>query len=370
MVGADAGEAQDEGGLPLGVCDGGDAPVLERAAQNLSHLSDAIVTLHDPVVGAVDEDLRPLRARVVSLAKKLSPQIDEVCVALQNQGMLDGDRKNTLADLLESLRFVAVALEQSLAWNYGFRITVERAPDDVADDWNRHHHTIRRVALMLRRWASVMTELDAAEGPRAVGQTEEPHAQTVDRTRYSWIDEGDTYRIVFNGKVAVMKRSKGLDLYLELLSRPNPEEPISSLQLEGADCTILAAASGHFDEKVLDRQGEQLLHARVGQLEADRESASDPAAAMVIREQIDEIKSALRKSRGFGGRGEHIGRQPPERQAYKRIQSAMQGARSRMRDPQIELEALADHLERSVSGGLTWAYRPDCPVPDWGFAKS
>jgi len=137
-----------------------DAEALLVFAKQADILTVAIDRLHNEGEGPDDRVLHSTRELVIRLASDLLNHVGGLRDALSRQDLLTGDRKDALANLSQSLDFIAAVLRGSQANNWGYRITEDRAPHEVVKEWNGHWHTVRHTVINMKHWAEGMAGND------------------------------------------------------------------------------------------------------------------------------------------------------------------------------------------------------------------
>jgi len=135
-----------------------DVEVLQDFATGIESLTAAIDMLHDEGEGPHDRTLHNPRELVIRSAGTLQKQVGGLRDTLSRQKILTGERKDTLANLSQSLDFIASVLRSSLANGWGYRITEEAVQQEVVKEWNGHWRNIRRSATTMQHWTEGMAE--------------------------------------------------------------------------------------------------------------------------------------------------------------------------------------------------------------------
>jgi hypothetical protein len=189
--------------------------------------------------------------------------------------------------------------------------------------------------------------------------------------------EGDFWRIRYQGQVAHLKATRGLQCLACLLRRPGQECHV--MELVGR-CTGQPAGTVKFTESDLGLRGVvpceacQLLDPRtkaqyarrVQELKAElelAESFNDPGRAAGAREEISLIMEQLASAVGLNGRDRRPGSAAERARSAvsKRIKEAIQRIKE-------EMPALGHHLEARISTGYFCSYQPHPEYPvDWRF---
>ena len=178
--------------------------------------------------------------------------------------------------------------------------------------------------------------------------------------------EGELWRIEYQGQVIMLRHSRGLALLAHLVRSPG--RPIHVRDLDamtpsgGSALPRPEATDGDFVPvpadavEVLDRQALAEYRRRMGELRAEIENAaSDGDSARVdrLRGELEMLASEVRSAVGAGGRARRV---PPE---VERLRTAIT---RRIRSAIVKIAEhhakLGAHLEAHVSTGYTCAYEP------------
>ena len=169
-----------------------------------------------------------------------------------------------------------------------------------------------------------------------------------------WRREGDLWRLRFAGREAMLAHRKGLEDLALLISQPMRE--VSAVELRGGGDEAEAGSGGGADD-ALDEKARAQYAARLREIDAElaeAEARHDAAASERVEAEREALIDELRRATGLGGRSRRIG--DPGERARKAVSARIRDAIARVREAHPEL---ADHLDASVSTGLTCVYRPD-----------
>lgn len=142
--------------IPSSACP--DARVLLRFIDEAGILTQAIDELHTPAIDARDSVLSQARSLVIFCAGYLKSQVTEVRAAIGQQGLLTSERKDILANLSKAIDYIQNILHVSIANNWGYRVTSENAPAEVAEEWAGQWRILRHAAIQMEAWAEGMGE--------------------------------------------------------------------------------------------------------------------------------------------------------------------------------------------------------------------
>ena len=166
------------------------------------------------------------------------------------------------------------------------------------------------------------------------------------------VAEGDTWRVLFNGRAARMRDAKGLGDLAVLLSRPRTD--IHALELMGGH--DVGAAPGPVVDDVARRAYQERMIELQREIDEARD-ANDPARADRAEIELDALVEQLSEAFGIGGRARSSGSSAERARTAVtyRIRSAIR------RLDQVHPE-LARHLGNSVRTGTWCSYRPEQDV--------
>jgi hypothetical protein len=178
--------------------------------------------------------------------------------------------------------------------------------------------------------------------------------------------EGEFWRIEYQGTAIMLRHSRGLTLLAHLVRCPGRAIHVRELDAmtpsggaalprpEAPDGDLVAVPGDACE--VLDRQALAEYRSRIGELRAeidDADSRGDAARAEALREELDTLTSELRNAVGTGGR---VRRVPAE---VERLRVAIT---RRIRSTIVKIAEhhpkLGAHLQAHVSTGYTCAYEP------------
>jgi tetratricopeptide (TPR) repeat protein len=169
--------------------------------------------------------------------------------------------------------------------------------------------------------------------------------------------EGDVWLVEFDGQVARVKDSRGMQ-YLRHLLR-NPGQEIHVLEL----AALLAGGTQTTAEapvELLDEQARRAYRERLADLEETVREANewgDDERAARAQEEMDALLAELSRAVGLGGRARTGS---AAERARSTITKAVKAALTRVKGAHA---ALGRHLETTVKTGLFCSYTPDPRVP-------
>jgi pimeloyl-ACP methyl ester carboxylesterase len=168
--------------------------------------------------------------------------------------------------------------------------------------------------------------------------------------------EGEVWTILFAGREARLKDSKGIADLARLLAAPGEELHV----LELADVAPEARAALARGEPVLDRRALDACRRRLSDLDesiAAAESRGEAAAYGRLSREREELVRRLAADTGKGGRA---------RRSNDSLERARKAVAARLRDAIQRIgavhPALGEHLAAAVVTGVRCAYRPPAPV--------
>jgi pimeloyl-ACP methyl ester carboxylesterase len=169
-----------------------------------------------------------------------------------------------------------------------------------------------------------------------------------------WRREGDLWRLRFSGQEVRLAHRKGLEDLAILLS--NPMREVSAAELRGGPVGT-APAPEHGSDEVLDESARRQYADRLRDLTAEIEEADanhDLGRLEALQEEQEALLEQLRAASGLGGRTRRLG--DPAERARKAVSARIRDA---IKHVQKVHPDLANHLESSITTGLTCVYRPD-----------
>lgn len=226
---------------------------------------------------------------------------------------------------------------------------------DAALDDGRRAQQLRGQALTLAQslgFGSLVQELQGeTESPQP---TERADDASDDADTAQLQQQGDVWRVVFDGRALSIKDSRGLHHLARLLARPGQE--LHVLELSADDPTLAVALDSDAGE-VLDDQAQQAYRGRVENLRddlAEAERWNDTARAEQLREELEFIASQLAEGLGLGGRQRRSG--STAERARAAVTRAIRRSLSRLAEAH---PTLGQHLERTIRTGVYCCYDPD-----------
>jgi tetratricopeptide (TPR) repeat protein len=181
--------------------------------------------------------------------------------------------------------------------------------------------------------------------------------------RAALVQEGELWRVTFDGRISYVRGSRGIRHLVRLLEAPGQELHALELQVEpGAPSPApapedgLSARGGGEGLPVLDAQAKAAYRERLAELEAELEEAErfhDPERVERARTEREAIARELAAAMGLGGR---------DRQAVSAAERARSNVSRAIRSAVRRLgeadPALAEHLRRCVRTGTFCVYDP------------
>lgn len=183
---------------------------------------------------------------------------------------------------------------------------------------------------------------------------------------YEFRKDGQVWRVTFRGVTGSFADSVGMKYISALLTHPNPDQAIESLDL----CPSPRVQTNGGRDEIVDMEGMRLIQERLVELKEDREQAIEDDNLQQISEIDDEVKKIqeeirLHIAKGGASRGLRAVRTPAQA-AREGIWSAIQRVLTKFRDPEASLSPLADHLDATLKReGTAFAYRPGKSRLDW-----
>jgi tetratricopeptide (TPR) repeat protein len=174
-------------------------------------------------------------------------------------------------------------------------------------------------------------------------------------------DAGDYWSLIFDGRAASVRDSKGLRYLSRLLAEPGRELHVLDLVAlerapEHSESVIAVAADGDAGH-LLDARAKEAYRRRLTEIDEDLAEAlalGDPDRAAQAEIERDILVRELSRAVGLGGRDRRAG--SASERARSAVTRAMRHALVRIRKHHAPL---ADHLERTIRTGTYCVYSPD-----------
>jgi hypothetical protein len=181
--------------------------------------------------------------------------------------------------------------------------------------------------------------------------------------------QGDYWTIRYQGQVAILKATRGLDCLGYLLRRPEREVHVSELLATPIDLPVPGLLGGFWEVggdavtagrrdcgPTLDSRAKAEYRRRIDNLRKDMEEAerfNDPYRATSIRCEMDAIAEQLAAAVGLGGR---------DRRSSSEAERARSAVTKRIKEAINRIEkvmpALARHLAARIKTGYFCSYNP------------
>jgi hypothetical protein len=179
--------------------------------------------------------------------------------------------------------------------------------------------------------------------------------------------EGDYWSLVFEGRTARLRDSKGLQYLARLLANPGRELHVLELVSGGAttlDNTGSRAISDAGDAgALLDPHAKAAYRRRLAEIDEDIQEAQalgDIGRAAQADSEREFLLKELTRAVGVGGRDRRAG--AASERARSAVTRATRQALARLRE---HIPLLGDHLDRSIRTGAYCAYLPDTVHVQW-----
>jgi hypothetical protein len=173
-------------------------------------------------------------------------------------------------------------------------------------------------------------------------------------------DAGDYWSVVFEGRAASVRNSKGLRYLSRLLAEPGRELHVLDLVAleapQNSEHVIARRADGDAGE-LLDARAKAAYRHRLAEIEEDLQEAhvsGDMARAAQAETERDILVRELSRAVGLGGRDRRAG--SASERARSAVTRAMRHALARIRKHHAPL---GDHLDRTIRTGTYCVYSPD-----------
>ncbi|WP_415951610.1 transcriptional regulator [Streptomyces sp. KLOTTS4A1] len=198
------------------------------------------------------------------------------------------------------------------------------------------------------------TELERIARPRAADE-----ARTAEAQPDTFVREGDSWRIVFEGRRVTVRDSKGMHHLARLLAAPDREFHVLDLVAAESDAPGAVERISRAGDAgpLLDDRAKRMYRRRLAEIEDDIEEAradNDIARQEQTEFERDFLIGELARAVGLGGRDRRAGA------ASERARSAVtQAVRKAIRHLRDASPPLGDHLDRTIRTGTYCAYVPD-----------
>jgi hypothetical protein len=182
--------------------------------------------------------------------------------------------------------------------------------------------------------------------------------------------EGDSWLVVFGGRTARLRGSKGLRYLARLLADPGRELTaleLVALERGGADngndaveAGLALGVQGHAGP-LLDARAKEAYRRRLAEIDediAEAQAAGDALRAAQADSERNCLVRELARAVGLGGRERHAG--SASERARSAVTRAVRQALSRIREHHAPL---AEHLDRTIRTGTCCVYLPDPRLP-------
>jgi hypothetical protein len=215
-----------------------------------------------------------------------------------------------------------------------------------------------------------VAEPTSPAGTDAAATVEAPPADGFDRDPVLE-QEGDVWRVTYEGTTIRIRHSRGMALLSHLLRHPGEE-----LHVQALDALVPSAGGGNERTSVnpdtlpadgmsfglgdagpvLDDRARADYRRRLAELQGELEDAercNDPGRAVAARTEIEQLGDELRAATGLGGRARRASSDAERMRiaVTRRIRAAIEQLGKLH-------PGLGDHLERSVRTGFTCCYSP------------
>jgi len=188
----------------------------------------------------------------------------------------------------------------------------------------------------------------------------EPSFALPDADECAWQREGELWRLCFAGEAVHLPHRKGLEDLALLLANPMREIPASELMAGIGGAGEATPESGADD--VLDARARADYAARAREVEgelSEAEACNDLGRVEALQAEREALLVELAAATGLGARARRLG--DPGERARKAVSARIRDSLKRIHEVHPEL---ADHLNASVSTGLSCSYRPE-PARSW-----
>jgi len=200
--------------------------------------------------------------------------------------------------------------------------------------------------------------------PNAALESASPHPRDDNAFRAA----GDYWSVVFDGRVAGVRDSKGLRYLSRLLADPGREFHVLDLvalerapDAAGPSGRVIGFPADGDAGELLDARAKAAYRRRLAEIDEDLAEAhaiGDTARAAQAEVERDVLVRELSRAVGLGGRNRRAG--SASERARSAVTRAMRHALARIRKHHAPL---ADHLDRTIRTGTYCVYLPDPRFP-------
>ena len=181
-------------------------------------------------------------------------------------------------------------------------------------------------------------------------------------------DEGDYWSVVFEGRVARVRDSKGLHYLSRLLTEPGREFHVMDLvalerapdHADAGNPVVAFPTAGDAGE-LLDARAKAAYRRRLSEIDEDLAEAlaiGETARAAQAEAERDILMRELSRAVGLGGRSRRAG--SAAERARSAVTRALRHALVRIRKHDVQL---GDYLDRTIRTGIYCVYLPDPRFP-------
>jgi hypothetical protein len=241
---------------------------------------------------------------------------------------------------------IAVTLFGAAPPSSAITVLPELFPDVVAE-LRARAQPAPATAHLVEALTRARSALDAVPATSAPEPQSDPSSAAAELTV-----DGDTWRVLFNGRPARVRDVKGIGDLAVLLRRPRVE--VHALELMGARDV------GGTPGPLLDDRARRAYQERIVELQRDIDearAANDPARADRAELELDALVEQLSKAFGLGSRARSTGSSGERARSAVtyRIRSAIRKIAN------VHLE-LGRHLDNSIRTGTWCSYQPEAEV--------
>jgi tetratricopeptide (TPR) repeat protein len=210
--------------------------------------------------------------------------------------------------------------------------------------------------------------IEASGNVELAGQTQLPQqtrAHVADAAVFR--REGDYWSVVFEGRTARLRDSKGLQYLARLLADPGRELHVLDLVADGSATidtigTRVVSDAGNAGE-LLDPRAKAAYRRRLAEIEEDIAEAAalgEERRAAQAETEREFLLKELARAVGLGGRDRRAG--SASERARSAVTRATRQALGRIRE---QIPLLGEHLDRTIRTGAYCAYLPDAVHVRW-----
>jgi len=193
------------------------------------------------------------------------------------------------------------------------------------------------------------------------------HGKLEADDQFVFIPHGDGFYIEGFGESGHVKKTRGFEYILKIISSTKSGMPMASLT--GADKDQRLTSDSHSKQPEIDEQARNEIERRLLELSDDRKKAereNNPMEIAACDEEHKKLESQIRRATGLGGKSRDLNN--PLDKLRPSIHGALNRAHKKLRDARPPMIRVAEHFESNISSASgCFVYHPAKPSPKWSF---